>query len=140
MASIMDASQKYVLALFRVVIGLLFACHGVASLFGVMGGADSEGGTVDATSWPYGWAAVIHLAAGALVILGLCTRSFAVVGSGAMAYAYFTEHQDLALWPMENGGELAAVYAWAFLLLVVSGPGAWAVDNWVREFRNPSGV
>jgi putative oxidoreductase len=136
----MDASQKYVLALFRIAFGLLFGCHGVASLFGVMGGADSEGGTVEATSWPYGWAAVIHIVAGALIILGVCTRAFAVISSGAMAYAYFTEHQDVALWPLENGGELAAMYAWAFLLLVVTGPGAWAVDNWLRKLRHPSGV
>ncbi len=46
-----------------------------------------------------------------------------------MAYAYFTVHQPGALWPLQNGGEASAMFCWAFLLLVFTGPGALAVDG-----------
>ncbi|MGW3768752.1 DoxX family protein [Actinomadura verrucosospora] len=48
--------------------------------------------------------------------------------SCATAYAYFTVHQPHALLPLRNGGESAAMFCWAFLLIAVLGPGAWALD------------
>ncbi|HAV49177.1 MAG TPA: DoxX family protein, partial [Brevundimonas sp.] len=33
------------------------------------------------------------------------------------------------LFPMVNGGELAALYCWVFLYLVFAGPGAFSVDG-----------
>jgi putative oxidoreductase len=123
-----EAAKPRALAAFRVVIGLLFACHGAAALFGVLGGA-MGGGTVPTGTWPGWYAAVIQLVAGSLVLLGLGTRFAALIASGSMAYAYFDVHQSAALWPIQNGGELAALYAWAFLLVVIAGPGAWALDS-----------
>lgn len=120
-------AQEQVLSLFRGVVGLLFTCHGAASLFGVLGGAFG-GGTVPAGTWPGWYAAVIQFVGGGLVTLGLGTRCAALVCSGSMAYAYFTEHQQHALWPIQNGGEPAAMYAWTFLLIVVTGPGRWSLD------------
>lgn len=120
-------AQEQVLSLFRIVVGLLFACHGAASLFGVLGGAFG-GGTVAAGTWPGWYAALIQLVGGGLVALGLGTRYAALICSGSMAYAYFTEHQQHALWPIQNGGEPAALYAWTFLLIVVTGPGRWSLD------------
>lgn len=35
----LDRAQPYAVGLFRIVVGLLFACHGAASLFGILGGA-----------------------------------------------------------------------------------------------------
>ncbi|MEU1044473.1 DoxX family protein [Streptomyces sp. NPDC005897] len=121
-------AQPYVLGLFRMVVGLLFACHGAASLFGVLGGA-AGGGTIDAGTWPGWYAAVIQLVGGGLVLLGLGTRAAAVVSSGSMAYAYFKVHQPGALWPMENGGEASAMFCWAFLLLAFTGSGAFGLDR-----------
>ncbi|MFG3110761.1 DoxX family protein [Streptomyces tendae] len=121
-------AQPYVLGLFRMVVGLLFACHGAASLFGVLGGA-AGGGTIDAGTWPGWYAAVIQLVGGSLVLLGLGTRAAAVVASGSMAYAYFKVHQPGALWPMENGGEASVMFCWAFLLLAFTGSGAFGVDR-----------
>ncbi|MCZ4124808.1 DoxX family protein [Streptomyces sp. H39-S7] len=120
-------AQEQVLSLFRIVIGLLFTCHGAASLFGVLGGAFG-GGTVAAGTWPGWYAALIQFVGGGLVTLGLGTRYAALICSGSMAYAYFTEHQQHALWPIQNGGEPAALYAWTFLLIVVTGPGRWSLD------------
>ncbi|MFJ3517032.1 MULTISPECIES: DoxX family protein [unclassified Streptomyces] len=124
----LNNAQPYALGLFRIVTGLLFACHGAASLFGVLGGAHG-GGTVPVGAWPGWYAAVIQLVGGALVMVGAGTRSAAFIASGSMAYAYFTAHQAEALFPIQNHGESSAMYCWAFLLLVFTGPGAFALDR-----------
>jgi putative oxidoreductase len=130
------AIEPHVVALFRIVVGLLFAVHGAASLFGVLGGAvGSNGGTIPTGTWPGWYAAVIQLIGGIHVLLGAGTRGAALLSSGSMAYAYFTVHQERALWPIQNGGELSALYAWAFLLIVITGPGAWAIDGLIAGAR-----
>ncbi|WP_406057948.1 DoxX family protein [Streptomyces sp. NBC_01077] len=132
LAGRLDQAQPYALGLFRVVIGLLFACHGAASLFGVLGGS-AGGGTIPAGTWPGWYAAVIQLGAGGLVLFGLGTRSAAFLASGSMAYAYFKVHQPESLFPLQNGGESAALFCWAFALLVFTGPGALALDGLFRS-------
>jgi putative oxidoreductase len=130
MSARLDSAQPYAIGLFRIVVGLLFACHGAASLFGVLGGAaGSDGGTIDAGTWPGWYAAVIQLVCGSLTLLGLGTRSAAFLASGSMAYAYFDVHQSMALWPIQNGGEASAMFAWAFLLLIFTGSGALGTDR-----------
>ncbi|MGQ5637869.1 MULTISPECIES: DoxX family protein [unclassified Streptomyces] len=126
-AQTLRAVHPGVQALFRLVTGFLFACHGAASLFGVLGGAYG-GGTVPALQWPAWWAAVIELVGGVLVLLGLLTRIAALICSGSMAYAYFSVHQQHALFPIDNGGEPAVLFCWSFLLIACLGPGAYAVD------------
>ncbi|MFJ7203683.1 DoxX family protein [Streptomyces sp. NPDC098789] len=126
--------QPYALGLFRIVTGLLFACHGAASLFGVLGGGHG-GATVPIGAWPGWYAALIQLVCGTLVCLGAGTRSAAFVASGSMAYAYFSVHQGTALWPLQNNGESAAMFSWAFLLMVFTGPGALAVDRIMSPAR-----
>ncbi|GAA2872414.1 DoxX family protein [Streptosporangium fragile] len=125
-----ESARPYVLSVFRVIVGLLFACHGAAKLFGVLGTEAARTGV-----WPQWYAGVIELVGGSLIILGLATRIAALVCSGEMAYAYFVVHQPRALWPLENGGELAALYSWSFLLIAVTGPGAWAIDTWLGRTR-----
>ncbi|MFF5590288.1 DoxX family protein [Streptomyces althioticus] len=125
----LTSAQPYALGLFRMVVGLLFACHGAVSLLGLFGGTDGNGGTVEAGTWPGWYAAVIELVGGTLVLLGLATRAAAFISSGAMAYAYFKVHQPQALWPIENHGESAAMYCWAMLLLVFTGSGTFGLDR-----------
>ncbi len=108
----------------RIVVAFLFACHGAQKLFGLFGGD-----VVAFPAWPGFWAACIELGAGLLVGLGLFTRVAALLCSGAMAYAYFVVHQPVALLPIPNGGEKAALFAWIFLLIAAIGPGALALDN-----------
>ncbi|MGW7258456.1 DoxX family protein [Streptomyces sp. NPDC054834] len=130
MSERLNTAQPYALGLFRMVVGLLFAVHGAASLFGVLGGAmGTDGGTIDAGTWPGWYAAVIQLVCGGLALLGLGTRGAALIASGSMAYAYFDIHQKAALWPIQNGGELAALFSWSFLLLVFTGSGAFGLDR-----------
>ncbi|WP_030666318.1 DoxX family protein [Streptomyces rimosus] len=130
--------RPHALSLFRIVVGLLFACHGASSLFGVLGGAMGKGLTVPAGSWPGWYAAVIQLVGGVLVMVGLGTRSAAFISSGSMAYAYFSAHAGTALWPLQNGGELSALFCWAFLLLVFTGPGVWSLDRLFFGARRPA--
>ncbi|KKD06909.1 DoxX family protein [Streptomyces sp. WM6386] len=125
----LNSAQPYVLGLFRIVVGLLFTSHGAVALFGVLGGADGKGGTVELGTWPGWYAAAIELVGGSLVLIGLGTRFAALIASGAMAYAYFKVHQPNALWPIENSGEGAAMFCWAFLLLVFTGSGAFGLDR-----------
>ncbi|MEV3853249.1 DoxX family protein [Streptomyces sp. NPDC050095] len=129
----LNSAQPYALGLFRIVIGLLFACHGAASLFGAF---DSP--TVETGTWPGWYAAVIQLVGGALVLLGLGTRLAAFVSSGSMAYAYFKVHQPEALWPMQNGGEPSAMFCWALLLLVFTGSGAFGLDRLFARRTEPA--
>jgi len=117
----------YITALFRMVVGLLFACHGAASMFGLFGGSPSGSPAIGA--WPGWWAALIELAGGILVLLGLGTRLAAIICSGSMAYAYFTVHMHHGLLPIQNGGEPAAMFCWSFLLIASLGPGAWALRD-----------
>ncbi|MGW6458744.1 DoxX family protein [Streptomyces sp. NPDC055078] len=129
LAPTLNRAQPYALGLFRIALGLLFACHGAAALFGILGGTAGSGGTVETGSWPGWYAAVIQLVGGGLVLLGLGTRSAAFIASGSMAYAYFKVHQPEALFPLQNSGEPAALFCWAFVLLVFTGPGALSLDR-----------
>lgn len=120
----LDQFAPKALGVFRIVIGFLFALHGAAKLFGWPA---TPAGKVPVGIWPYWWAGVIELVVGVLVMVGLFTRIAAFFGSGAMAFAYFTEHQPDGLLPIQNGGELAALYCCALLMLVFAGGGALAV-------------
>ncbi|MFI9010091.1 DoxX family protein [Actinosynnema sp. NPDC053489] len=130
-----DATAKrndVVLAAFRVVASFLFGLHGLQGL-GFLGGVDGRGGAVPFGSWPGWYGSVLELVGAALVLVGVAARPAAFLLSGVMAYAYFTVHQPQALLPMHNGGELAAVYSWVFLLLAVLGPGAFTLRRALRR-------
>ena len=112
-----------VLSLFRIFFGLLFLCHGTSGLFGWPAAAQAPTGSL---LWI---AALIELVTGILITIGLFTRPAALVASGVMAVAFFTQHLPNGFWPINNGGELAVMFCWAFFLLAFTGPGAYAVDT-----------
>ncbi|MFD9006246.1 DoxX family protein [Streptomyces sp. NPDC059582] len=124
----LSSHQPLVLGLFRIVLGLLFASEGAATVFGVLDRRASPVG-----DWPFWYAGVIELVCGALVVLGLATRSAAFLSSGIMAFAYFTEHQPDGLFPLQNGGLSPALFCWGFLLLVFFGSGDLSVAGLVRR-------
>lgn len=119
--TLLERWQDQVLAVFRIVVGFLFATHGAAALFG-----DEK---VQAFVWPSWWASAVQLVGGLFVMVGLGTRYAALLSSGSMAYAYFTVHQAGALLPVQNGGEKAALFSFAFLLIAFLGSGAWALER-----------
>jgi putative oxidoreductase len=116
-----------VLGIFRILVGLSFAMHGLSELFGIPV-ARNSGHTAAVGSWPNWWAGAIELVAGAFVALGIGTRIAALLCSGAMAYAYLFVHlKHDGLLPIQNGGETAVLFCWSFFLIAVIGPGAFAV-------------
>jgi putative oxidoreductase len=117
-------SQAY--ALMRIVFGLLFLSHGAQKVFGMFGGIN--GAAVPLSSL-FGVAGVIELVLGALIALGLLGGYAAFVASGEMAVAYFTAHFPHGFWPLENKGEEAVLYCFAFLYLATQGSGIWSVDG-----------
>lgn len=121
------------LSLFRIVTGLMFTTHGMATMFGIWGGNRGTGQAAEFLAWPGWWAALIQVVCGGLVLIGLLSRIAATLCSGSMAYAYFVVHQPEALVPVQNGGELAAMFCWGFLLIVVLGPGPWSLDALLRR-------
>ena len=116
------------LALFRVLLGFMFALHGTQKLF-AWPPAEPLRAAVPIGAWPYWWVGVIEVVTGALIMLGLSTRIAAFIASGAMAVAYFWRHQPEGLLPITNGGESAVLYCFGFLVLVFTGAGAYALDN-----------
>jgi len=119
-----------VLSVFRIVFGLLFLCHATQKLFGWPIGPQVPSGT-----WPYWYGGIIELICSILIILGLFTRIAAFVASGEMAFAFFTQHFPKGFWPIENGGELAVMNCFAFLLLVFTGGGLYALDSRIGRGR-----
>jgi len=119
----LDQHRSTALGIFRIVIGLLWALHGTVKLFNWPPG---NNGAVPFAAWPLWWAGVIELVVGVLVALGVFTRIAALIGAGTMAYAYFTVHQPKGLLPIQNGGEPAVLFCFAFLLLAFAGAGAFA--------------
>ncbi|MDH6108113.1 putative oxidoreductase [Kitasatospora sp. MAP12-15] len=136
--SLAEQARPHATALLRIVTALLFCCHGASSLFGVLGGA--HGHSVPVGQWPGWWAALIQLVGGALVLVGLGTRPAALLCSGSMAYAYFSVHQEHALWPIQNGGELSVLFCWIFLSIAVSGAGSASLDQLLRRGRAVGGT
>jgi putative oxidoreductase len=84
------------------------------------------------TSLP-GIAGFLELVGGVLLVLGLFTRPTAFILSGMTAVAYFIAHAPRGFYPILNGGELAALYCFAFLYLAAAGAGPWSLDAALRK-------
>ena len=116
--------QPQVLALLRIVTGLLFLEHGVSKLFGF-----PVPFPVHPLPTMLVAAGVIEVGAGVLVTLGLFTRIAAFIASGEMAIAYWMQHFPKSPWPIANMGEGAILFCFIFLYLAAAGPGAWSIDS-----------
>jgi putative oxidoreductase len=123
------------LALLRFMAGWMFMQHGVQKLFGWLGGWRGEpGATAPLFSQP-GLAGVLEVFGGALIVLGLFTRPVAFLLSGMMAVAYFQSHAPDGFWPLQNRGELAALYCFVFLYFSARGAGPYSVDGIIAKRR-----
>ena len=115
-----------VYCIFRLLLGLMFACHGAQKLFGMFGGPVELGD-------PEGLiGGIVEFGAGILVALGLFTRIGAFLAAGEMAVAYFKAHALRAFFPIQNHGELAVLYCWGFLLILFYGGGRWSLDSLIK--------
>jgi len=119
----LDRYSNYSYTALRIVAGFLFLCHGTQKLFGFP------------IEFPYPLnamttsAAVIELTAGTLIVIGFYSRFAAFIASGTMAVGYWTAHGTTHLFPIANGGELAALYCFTFLYIATKGPGIWSINN-----------
>lgn len=118
-----------ILGAFRILAGIMFACHGAQKIFGAFGGLPP--GVPKALIWTAG---PLEFFGGLLIAVGLFSRITGFILSGMMAVAYFTGHAPNGFWPTVNGGELAILYCWLFLYIAANGPGAWALDVQLRAW------
>jgi putative oxidoreductase len=117
----------YGYAAMRIVTGFLFLFHGLQKVLGMYGGQVQAVGSLP---WVAG---VIEIAGGILVLIGLFTSLAAFICSGEMAAAYFMAHFPKGFWPIENGGELAALYCFVFLYISSRGGGPLSLDRTLRK-------
>lgn len=124
MEKLLGRYSPYIYALLRIAAGCLFFQHGLPKLFGGFGRpAPAE------LMSQMGLAGIIEVIGGALIALGLFTSPVAFIASGEMAVAYFQAHLPRDIWPIVNGGELAALYCFVFLYFAAVGSGKWSIDS-----------
>jgi putative oxidoreductase len=107
----------------RLIIGLMFACHGGQKILGFPPGG--HGAPDDMLSWI---GASIELVGGFLIAFGFLTRIAAFFSAGEMAVAYFMVHAPNHFFPIVNKGESAVFYCWFFFFAIFYGPGRWSID------------
>jgi putative oxidoreductase len=118
----LNRQSEPVFALLRIVVGVLFACHGAQKLFGAFGGPVMTGVPLMLA------AGIIELVCGALVAVGLLTELAALIASGEMAVAFFKAHFPSGFWPIQNHGEPAVLFCFVFLFISAHGAGLWSFD------------
>lgn len=123
MPPFMRAYSAQTYALMRIVTGFLFLWHGTQKLLSIPSppGQPLPGFVI-------GIAGPIELIGGILVMIGLFAGWAAFLCSGLMAFAYWMVHGTQALLPIQNNGELAALYCFVFLYISSQGSGIWSVD------------
>ena len=118
-----------VYCILRLIIGLLFACHGGQKIldFPPGGHGPPEGALMVTGAW-------IELIDGFLIAFGFLTRPAALIACGEMAVAYFKFHANQGYFPIQNHGESAVLYCFVFLFVFFYGPGALSIDAlWSRS-------
>lgn len=114
------------LSVLRIITAFLFLQHGTAKLFGFPHVAFFDELSLFSL---IGFAGLLEVVGGLLLVLGLFTRPVAFILSGEMAFAYFIGHAPKGLIPLLNGGEPAILFCFIFLYLVAAGGGAWSLDR-----------
>lgn len=118
--------QPQLLAILRIVTGLLFLEHALIKLAGFPPGGKPGLQHPVTELWIAG---IVELVTSVLVTLGLFTRLAAFVAAGEMAIAYWTVHAKMGFYPAVNMGEAAILYCFVFLYLAAAGAGAWSLDS-----------
>jgi putative oxidoreductase len=140
--SFLDSWSPRLLALLRIVAGLMFFEHGCMKLLHFP--APMMPGALPPLLMVAG---VIELVGGALIVLGLFTKPAAFIASGETAVAFFGFHvlnafhmmpagTPVSIDPQVNHGAEPALYAVIFLYLAAAGPGAYALDNILGRKRS----
>jgi putative oxidoreductase len=128
----MDFLRPYesrLLSVLRIMSGLLLLQHGTTKYLNFPAGPMNNASPFTMS----GFAGILELIGGVLLVIGLLTKPVAFVMSGMCAVAYFYAHAPRGFFPILNGGELAALYSFVFLYLAAAGGGPWSIDKAVRE-------
>ncbi|PKL34081.1 MAG: DoxX family protein [Spirochaetae bacterium HGW-Spirochaetae-10] len=128
MDKILGKFDGIIYSAFRAVAGFLFMQHGIQKIFGGLGGTMAQ-----SYASMMGLAGFIELIAGILIMVGLFTSIAAFLSSGLMAAAYFLAHAPKGFWPVLNGGELAALFCFAFLYMAARGDGTISLGRTIRR-------
>ena len=121
--------RAVILSLLRIMTGLLLLEHGTAKYLSFPVGPMNNASPMTMV----GFAGILELVGGALLVLGLFTRPVAFILSGMVAVAYFVAHAPNAFYPILNGGELAIVYCFLLLYIAAAGGGSLSLDNAIRS-------
>lgn len=121
----MSLWSSRILSLLRIVAALLFMEHGLMKLLHF---PIAQPGVPDPLPALLVVAAVLEIALGVLLTLGLFTRVAAFLAAGEMAAAYFIGHLPSGFWPGVNGGSEAILYCFIFFYLAFAGAGVWSLD------------
>ena len=129
-ATVFDLWAPRVLAVLRIVAGLLFVEHGLQKLFAFPSAPPFPLPMPFSLLWI---GAVLETVGGLCIALGLFARPVAFVLSGEMAVGYFLFHASKSFFPIINGGEAAILYCFIFLYIAAAGAGAWSLDRTIRR-------
>lgn len=121
----------HALAALRIIAAALFLEHGLVKLIGFPSGA-SPGEQPLLTLM--GLAGAIEAVTGMLMIVGLYTRSAALIAAGEMAVAYWLYHAPRSFFPAVNGGDAAILFCFVFLYISAAGPGVLSLDALRHRF------
>ena len=122
--------QPRLLSVLRIITGLMLFQFGVAKILKFP--PNTPFAKVEVFSL-VGYAGLIELFLGALLIVGLFTRPVAFILAGEMAFAYFIGHFPTSFYPVINGGTPAILLCFTCLYLASAGPGPWSVDARARR-------
>lgn len=124
------AWSPHALAVLRIMTALLFMQHGLMKLFHFPA---AQPGAPDPLPLLLLAAAIIEVAGGALIAMGLLSRFAAFICSGEIAIGYFLVHAPKSFWPALNQGDAAILFSFVFFYLIFAGPGAWSLDAVLRK-------
>lgn len=127
--SFLTPYSALLLSVLRIMTGLLLLQHGTTKFLNIPVGPMNNASPFTMS----GFAGVLELIGGVLLILGLFTRPVAFILSGMLAVAYFYAHAPRDFYPILNGGELAALYCFVTLYLAAAGGGPLSVDRVIRS-------
>ena len=124
---------RRMLAILRIVVGLLFLTYGTSKVFGLPA-SDPPKPLADLAT-QQGIGGLLELVGGLAITLGLFTRPVAFVLAGEMAVAYFQFHFPKSFFPTINGGVPAVLLCFLFLYLTFAGAGPWSLDASIARSR-----
>ncbi len=129
MSRFLGRYSPIVYALLRIIVGLMFACHGGQKILGFPPSAHPMPPLLSFM----GFGGLIELVGGFLVAFGLFGDWAAFICSGQMAIAYFMAHFSPKIpggfFPAVNGGDPAVLYCFIFLYIAFHGSGILSVDH-----------